>query len=216
MMMVHNANGLSCKGIPQSLRHVARLAIVIVLSAAPSVIPTAVVAHDAFGDLGPFYGSMLHPLADPLQAAVLVGTAAFLAGRSLSVVRRAVPVFVLVACIASVAAFSGKISAPTPLLAGLAALLAGLAATLPETWTPRSLTYALVATTGVLVGLAPGTADDGLRLQPLIGSFFGISVLVTLLWFAFEAAARRIAFLAPKVVGAWVAAVGILVAAFSL
>ena len=43
-------------------------------------------AHDAFGDLGPFYASLLHPLADPMQAALVIGTAAFLAGRALGTV----------------------------------------------------------------------------------------------------------------------------------
>ena len=199
----------------QSGRNVVQLALMIALAAIPMLIPTTAVAHDAFGDLGPFYASMLHPLADPLQAALLVGTAAFLAGRALSVVRRAMPIFLLVAGIASIAVFSGKFNATPSILAGFAALLAGLAATLPENWTPRVVVYALVAATGALVGLAPGTPDGGLTLQPLMGSIFGISVLVTVLWFTFEVAARRLTVLLPKVVGTWVAAVGILVIAFS-
>ena len=44
------------------------------------IVPAPALAHDAFGDLGPFYASLLHPLADPLQAALVIGTAAFLAG----------------------------------------------------------------------------------------------------------------------------------------
>ena len=58
-------------------------------------------AHDAFGDLGPFYASLLHPLADPLQAALIVGTAAFLAGRPLGLTRLAWPVFVGAASLAA-------------------------------------------------------------------------------------------------------------------
>ena len=207
--------GVRSKRVWQSGRHLVQLAIMFALAVIPMLIPTTAVAHDAFGDLGPFYASMLHPLADPLQAAVLVGTAAFLAGRPLSVVRRAMPIFVLVAGIASVAVFSGKIYATPPVLAGLAALLVGLAATLAENWTPRVVINALVITTGAVVGLAPGTPDDGLTLQPLMGSIFGISVLLTFFWFTFEVAARRLTVLLPKVVGTWVAAVGILVIAFS-
>jgi hydrogenase/urease accessory protein HupE len=63
------------------------------------LVPAPALAHDAFGDLGPFYASFLHPLADPLQAALLVGTAAFLAGRPLSVTRAALPVFTGVAAL---------------------------------------------------------------------------------------------------------------------
>ncbi|MEE4187270.1 MAG: HupE/UreJ family protein [Roseobacter sp.] len=215
MRVKRSAVGTRSKRVRQSGRHLVQLAIMIAFAAAPMLIPTTAVAHDAFGDLGPFYESMLHPLADPLQAAVLVGTAAFLAGRPLLVVRRAMPMFILVAGIGSVAVFSGKIIATPPVLAGLAALLVGLAATLPENWTPRPVVHAIAATMGFFVGLAPGTPDEGLTLQTLMGSFFGISVLVTLLWYALEAAARRLTRLAPKVVGTWVAAVGILVIAFS-
>jgi hydrogenase/urease accessory protein HupE len=39
------------------------------------IVPSPALAHDAFGDLGPFYASFLHPLADPLQAVLLIGTA---------------------------------------------------------------------------------------------------------------------------------------------
>ncbi|WP_170424959.1 hypothetical protein [Ruegeria arenilitoris] len=178
--------------------------------------PATAFAHDAFGDLGPFYGSMLHPLADPLQAAILIGTAAFLAGRSLTVVRSALPVFLLATTLANVALSAGQLVSPPTWLAGLAAVLAGLAATLPERLSPRPAVYALVAVTGALTGLASGASDTGPAIQPLLGSIFGISILAMLAWFAMEAASRRLTRLVPKVVGSWVAAVGILVVAFSV
>ncbi|MGA9411812.1 MAG: hypothetical protein WBV78_15375 [Roseobacter sp.] len=199
----------------RSIGHLSRIALLLVHGGILILLPTTAVAHDAFGDLGPFYGSMLHPLADPLQAAVLVGTAAFLAGRSLSVVRGAIPIFVLLAGFASVAAFSGTFATPPPVVAGFVALLAGLAAALPENWSPWPLVYALMALAGAVTGLAPGVPDEGLMLQTLLGSLFGFSALVTLLWFTFEAAGRRLTPLVPKVIGSWVAAVGILVVAFS-
>lgn len=194
-----------------------RFAAILSASGAVSVFtPVTAFAHDAFGDLGPFYGSMLHPLVDPLQAAVLIGAAAFLAGRSLTVVRGALPVFLLAAALAAVALSAGQLVPPPTWLAGLAAVLAGLAATLPERWSPRPAVYALVVVTGALTGLAPGASDTGTALQTLLGSVFGIAVLATLAWFAMEAASRRLTRLVPKVVGSWVAAVGILVVALSV
>jgi hypothetical protein len=194
----------------------ALFSVVLVQIAILLMLPTTAVAHDAFGDLGPFYGSMLHPLADPLQAAVLMGTAAFLAGRPLSVVRGAIPIFILCAGAAAIVLFAGKIETPPSLLTGAVALMAGLAATLPQTLTPQAAVYALVATTGVLTGLAPGAPDEGLALQPLLGTFFGVAALMLLAWSTLEAAARRFTPLVPRVVGSWVAAVGILVVAFSV
>lgn len=178
------------------------------------LVPAPALAHDAFGDLGPFYASFLHPLADPLQAALLVGTAAFLAGRPLSVTRAALPVFTGVAALTAIALAAGVAGALPPILVALAALFAGLAATLPERWTPRAAALALVAGTGALTGLAPGP-PEGPAFQPLFGTALGIAALATLAWFALETAGRRLTPLVPKIAGSWVAAIGILVAAFA-
>lgn len=172
-------------------------------------------AHDAFGDLGPFYASLLHPLADPLQAVLLAGSAAFLAGRPLTDTRVAFPVFIgMAALAASLLAAGAAIAFPTVLTAW-AALLAGLAALLPATWPPRWVTCVLVAVTGALTGLAPGTPATGAILQPWLGTVLGISALAILAWFALETGSRRLTPLVPRVAGSWVAAIGILVAAFS-
>lgn len=202
--------GRSCRHLPRFTAILSAIGTVLTLT------PATAFAHDAFGDLGAFYGSMLHPLVDPLQAAVLIGTAAFLAGRSLTVVRGALPVYVLAAALAAVALSVSQLASPPSWLPGLAAVLIGLAATVPERWMPRPAVYALVVVTGVLTGLAPGSSDTGLSAQPLLGTVFGICVLATLAWFAMESASRRLSWLVPKVIGSWVAAVGILVLAFSL
>ncbi len=178
------------------------------------LLAAPVQAHDAFGDLGPFYASILHPLVDPLQAALLVGTAAFLAGRSLALTGMALPVFIGVAAFAALFTALGGMAVAPPLLVAFVAVLAGLAAILPEAWTPRVPSLILVAVTGALTGLAPGPAE-GAALQPFLGTAVGIASLVTLCWFALEAAGQRFTPLVPRVAGSWVAAIGILTAAFA-
>lgn len=180
-----------------------------------AAVPGPAMAHDAFGDLGPFYGSLLHPLADPLQAALLVGTAAFLARQPLALTRGALPVFVGCATLLACALALGASLTVAPMALAFAALLAGLAALLPGTWTPRPIVLGLVVVTGALTGLAPGSPDST-GLQPLLGTLAGIAAFATLSWFTLETAARRLTPLVPQVAGSWVAAVGILVAALSV
>lgn len=177
-------------------------------------MPGPALAHDAFGDLGPFYGSLLHPLADPLQAALLVGTAAFLARQPLSLTRRALPVFVGCAALVACALTLGASLGVAPMALAFAALVAGLAALLPGAWIPRPAVLGLVAVTGALTGLAPGPPGNT-GLQPFLGTLAGIAAFATLSWFTLETAARRLTPLVPQVAGSWVAAVGILVAALS-
>ncbi len=187
------------------------------LALALIVLPGPASAHDAFGDLGPFYASLLHPLADPLQAALVVGTAAFLAGRPLAFVRIALPVFVAAAALSHLVLGWALGLLPPPLLPAGAAVAAGLAATLPERATQRAaVSLALVAATGALAGLAPGRPPAGAALQPVLGTTLGIALLATLAWSALDAARRLVSPLAPPVVGSWVAAVGLLSGAFVL
>ena len=177
--------------------------------------PAPALAHDAFGDLGPFYASLLHPLADPMQAALVIGTAAFLAGRSLATVRLALPVFAAAAALSHLL-LSWRLGVlPPPLLAAVAAVAVGGAATLPERWTKVPAGLLLVAVTGVLVGLAPDRPPVEGALQPILGTVLGTAILTTLAWAALDAAARRVSPLAPAVAGSWVAAVGLLAGAFA-
>lgn len=186
------------------------LAIVLALAPGPAF------AHDAFGDLGPFYANLLHPLADPMQAALIIGTAAFFAGRSLDTVRLALPVFVVAAALSHLLLRWSFGMVPPPLLPALAAVVVGVAATLPDrrAWIAAGL--GLIAAVGALVGLAPDRpAADG-AMQPILGTIIGIAVLVTLAWAALDVVTRRISRLTPAVAGSWVAAVGLLAGAFAL
>lgn len=189
-----------------------RLAAPLLLSATPG----PALAHDAFGDLGPFYASLLHPLADPMQAALLVGTAAFLAGRSLGTVRMALPLFVAAAALSHVLlSWRAGLVLP-PLLVAFAAATVGAAAMLPDSWTRAPAGLALVAATGALAGLAPDRLPDAGALQPILGTVLGIAVLATLAWSALDALSRHVSRIAPAVAGSWVAAVGLLAAAFAV
>jgi len=189
-----------------------RPSLAIVLAPAPG----PALAHDAFGDLGPFYANLLHPLADPMQAALIVGTAAFLAGRSLDTVRLALPVFLAATALSHLLLGWSFDMVPPPLLPALAAVVVGVAATLPDrrAWTAAGLV--LIATVGALVGLAPDRPPADGAMQPILGTIIGIAVLATLAWSALDLMARRLSRLAPAVAGSWVAAVGLLAGAFAL
>lgn len=192
----------------------AGLAIAVAAFAA-CLLATPLHAHDAFGDLGPFYASLLHPLADPLQAALLVGTCAFLAVRQLSATRQLLPIFAGAATLGALVLASGVPMVAPPVIAALAALIVGLSAVLPDTWTSRPMAIVLIAATGALTGLAPGAMAEESSLQPFLGTAIGITALATLVWFGLETAGRRLTPLAPKIAGSWVAAIGILIVAFS-
>jgi hypothetical protein len=187
-----------------------RLGLLVLLSA----VPSPALGHDAFGDLGPFYASLLHPLADPLQGALVIGTVAVLAGRATGTVRVALPVFLAAAALSLGLAWRPGLL-PAPLLPAAVAIAIGLIATVPARWVPPWVVLPLVAVSGALAGLAPGR-PDGAALQPLLGGVLGIGIFATLAWAGLDALARRLSPIAPAVAGSWVAAVGILTGAFSL
>jgi hypothetical protein len=189
-----------------------RLSLAIIVVGAPG----PVLAHDAFGDLGPFYASLLHPLADPLQATLVLGTAAFLAGRSPGTVRAALPLFAVVAAL-SHAVLGWRFGVVPPALPTAAAAVGvGVAAMVPDRWTGTAAGLILSAGAGVLVGLAPDPPPATGALQPLLGTALGLAIFATLAWAALDALARHVSGLAPAVAGSWVAAVGLLAGAFAL
>lgn len=178
-------------------------------------VPAPARAHDAFGDLGAFYASALHPLADPMQAALIVGTAAFLAGRALGTVRRALPLFLVAAALSHILLGWRLGVVPTPLLPAAAAVAIGIAAALPDRWTPATAVLLLVAAAGGLVGLAPDLPPEEGALPPLLGTALGLAVLTTLAWAGLDALSRRVSWVAPAIAGSWVAALGLLVGSFA-
>ena len=90
--------------------------------------PDVALAHDAFGDLGPFYGALLHPLADPAQGLILAGIAVVLARQPLATVRLA---WLALALSGAVTVLSGawvELAGPGPGVASLAGVVLGLLA----------------------------------------------------------------------------------------
>jgi hypothetical protein len=182
-----------------------------------AIAPAPALAHDAFGDLGPFYASMLHPVADLVQAVLIIGTGAILARRPLEWVRIALPVFILAAALAYI--FLGwlfGLAASAFLSVGFV-LVAGCAALLPASYVPNWAGVALVAAIGGLVGLAPDRPPaSGEALQPVLGTLLGISVAIVLAWAALDVASRRLSWIVPAVAGSWVTAIGMLAIASNI
>lgn len=174
--------------------------------------PVPAAAHDAFGDLGPFYESLLHPLVDPVQGLLLVAVALLLARQPLGTVRPAY------------AALAGG---------GLAVLLATSFAVVPTPGPLVVLVVTMFAALAVLAGLRPGAVlasvlaallgglaalsfdpvlDGRTALLTILGGATSISLLTLFAWGAGEWADRRLSPYATSVAASWVAAIALMTA----
>jgi urease accessory protein len=185
-----------------------RHATLLLLAALPS--PAA--AHDAFGDLGPFYQAMLHPLADPAQGLLLAATAVFLARLPLSTVRRAFAVLAAAGGITLVVALSVTLPEPSLRAMTLAALVMAVIAILP--WRPGQLASSFFAAAlGVVAALPVAVGGGGPDLLVLFGGAAGIALGTLFLWGLAETADRRLSPLSSTVGAAWIGAIAIMTAA---
>lgn len=183
------------------------------LAIAAALAPGAAAAHDAFGDLGPFYAGLLHPLADPAQGLLIAGAAAVLARQPLATVRIA---YAVLAAGAALAIAVHAIASPPALglrATGLAVAALGLVAL-----SGLRLGVAVAAALSVAVAAAAGLALDlpsGLRAAALaaLGGTAGIALLALFVWGGVDLASRRLGPVAGAVAGAWLAAAGIMSAA---
>jgi hypothetical protein len=170
-------------------------------------------AHDAFGDLGPFYANLLHPLADPAQAVLLAGFAAVIALQPLETVRRGWALHAATAAV-TVAALA-IVTPPTTsvFLIGVVAGGLGLAA-LVGSRLPSAAVLAVGLIAAVLAGLA-ADRPEGPReaLLVTLGGALGLAATSLLLWSLFDALRRRLGDIACQVAGSWIAAIGIMTAA---
>ena len=185
----------------------------LLLAAALALAPGAASAHAAFGDLGPFYASLLHPLADPGQGLLVTATAVLLARQ---------PLVVLRAGYAALAAggltgilLHAVLHLPAPgehAAAGAAAMLGtGALFRLPLPPVPAATLAALAgAAAGVAIDLPPGLQAGGLAL---LGGAAGIALACLMVWGLVDALQRRLGMVAGAVAGSWIAAIGIMVAA---
>jgi hypothetical protein len=170
-------------------------------------------AHDAFGDLGPFYANLLHPLVDPSQAVVLAGFAAVLALQPLDVVRRGWALHAGAAVLTVAAVALVALPVAPALAVGLVAAGLGVAA-LVGPRLPPAVTLGLGVGAAVVAGLA-AERSAGLRdaLLTSVGAALGLAAVSLLLWSFFDFLRRRLGDIACRVAGSWVAAVGIMTAA---
>lgn len=175
--------------------------------------PSAAFGHAAFGNLGPFYAQLLHPLADPVQGLVLVGAALFLARQPLGTAQYAVAALAI--CGLGFTVFFSAIRMADPdmrIMAGLAAILGLLC--IAGLRLPVMLCVALAAAAGMVAATAFDTPDESQGLVIwVLGGAAGIALMTLLVWAAANWAQNHIHPVAPAVVGAWVTAISIMMLA---
>ena len=181
-----------------------------------AVSPDAALAHDAFGDLGPFYGALLHPLADPAQGLILAGIAVLLARQPIASVRWAwialAAVGALIVGLGSLVPLAGPGLAVVALSAvGLGVLaLTGLDL---GRWLSIALSVGAAILAGLAVDLPEGSRAAGLAA---FGGAVGIALCALLVWGLVESLQSRFGRVAGAIAGSWIAAVGTMATAFSL
>lgn len=187
-----------------------RTPVLIVLALFAATPPAA--AHDAFGDLGPFYQAALHPLADPAQGLFLVAAALLMARQPPATVRLAYPA--LIATGFATLALGGALTLPNPGLHAMALAALALAAAAMLNLRPGpAAAIAAGVTFGALAALPLESGRDGrAAFLGLVGGAVGIAIATLWVWGAGEWADRRISPLATTVAAAWVAAIALMAA----
>jgi hypothetical protein len=170
-------------------------------------------AHNGFGNISPFWAGVLHFLISPLAIAATVGYFAWIAGSKKVLDFKSIAICSTSAGILSL--YPGLL--PQHILAG-GVLLVGIAAML-RIRTPQLVIQAM----GLLIGAVIGIGAD-LDSQSVI-SAFGVSVVTLYLGIVFLGLWDRgteIAWLNPilptasRVLGSWVAALGLLLVALGI
>lgn len=187
----------------------------VVLVAVAAGLPDLAFAHDAFGDLGPFYGALLHPLADPAQGLILAGIAVVLARQPLASVRWAWLALALAGTVTVLTGAWVPLVGPGPGGVALAGVMLGLLAL-----TGRDLGRWPSIGLAVIAGIVAGLAIDlpaGARAASLgaFGGAVGIALAALLVWGLVDGLQHRFGRVAGAVAASWVAAVGTMAAAFS-
>lgn len=178
-----------------------------------ALAPAPAAAHDAFGDLGPFYASLLHPLADPGQGLLIAAVAVLLARQPLATVRPAYAAFALAGAGAIALGPLVAVDPPGLRMTGLIAAALGVLALLGMSLRPLPVILvaaAIAVVAGVAIDLPPEPRAAGLSA---LGAFLGIPLAALLVWGFLDEAIRRLGPVAGAVAGSWIAAIGIMAAA---
>lgn len=177
------------------------------------LLPGPAAAHDAFGDLGPFYANLLHPLADPAQGLLIAAVAILLARQPLASVRPAYAALALAGAGTVLLGAFVVLDPPSLRATGLLAAALGAAALLGASLRPLQATLVaagIAISAGLAVDLPPEPRAAGLAA---FGAMLGIALAALLVWGLIDEARRRVGPVAGAVAGSWVAAVGIMAAA---
>lgn len=183
------------------------------LALAALVVASPAIAHDAFGDLGPFYANLLHPLADPAQGILIAAFAVALARQPLASVRPAYAALALVGAGAVLLGTRVAMDPPGLRATGVIAAALGLLALFGIALRPLSAILAataIAATAGLAIELPPEPRTAGLAA---LGALVGMPLAALLVWGLVDEAIRRFGPVAGAVAGSWIAAIGIMVAA---
>jgi hypothetical protein len=168
-------------------------------------VPQPAYAHATFGEIGGFWSGAGHVVISPVAFAILLAVA------SRSATQAAGAAYSGIAIAAVTSGATAAITTNALLGPTAAALIGGLSAWSPAHWRFESLAI------GFLAGLGTGAAAD-LDQPSWLGSL-GIAAASGLVaMFAFEGFAwiERISPIPRRVVGSWVAAIGILLIALAL
>lgn len=182
-------------------------------TAAAGLVPVPVSAHDAFGDLGPFYTSFLHPLADPAQGLLIAAAAVVLARQPLPTVRVAYAALAAGGALAAALHVVAGMPSIDPRAIGIGVALLGVVAVVGVRM-PIAVAAMLCGAAAVAAGLA-NELPSGSWASTLaaLGGAAGIALLGLLVWGGVDLATRRLGPIAGAVAGAWIAAIGVMSAA---
>jgi hypothetical protein len=187
---------------------VRRFAVLAIL-----LLPSPAAAHDAFGDLGPFYANLLHPLADPRQGLLIAAVAVLLSRHPLSTVRPAYAALALAGTGAALLGAFVSLDPPGLRMTGLIAAALGLLALFGMSLRPMLailVAAAIAAVAGAAIDLPAELRTAGLAA---LGASLGIALAALLVWGLVDEAIRRFGPVAGAVAGSWIAAVGVMAAA---
>lgn len=174
------------------------------LAATLALIPPPALAHSEFGGAAPFWAGALHVLTSPLSLAAMLGLGAALHKSSNAGVLWGLG-------LGGAAAFAASWSAG----AWVAAAAFGPAAAGAAAALGRPAPAVVAASLGLVAGASAG-AGAALDPPPTFAATLGVATAAALvaIW-TVELAARlpTALALAPRVLGAWCAAIGLLIAA---
>jgi hypothetical protein len=175
--------------------------------------PQAAAAHEAFGDLGPFYQALLHPLADPAQGLLVAAAAVLLGSQPIGSVRVGLAALVAAAAIGLLAKAFLPLPEPGPRAVALLVICVALVGVFTLRLGPLA-TGLVAAVLGAVAALPLGALPGGLPgVLTLAGGAAGITFGALFLWSGIDFVASLLSPLAPRVAAAWLAAIGVMVAA---